>query len=263
MKPIVYFSHGNGFPARCYQQMLNQLEQTFTIKYIDAYGHHPHYPVTDSWTLLAQELIDKIKQAESQPVCALGHSFGGVISCLAAAKQPELFSHIILLDSPIYGTVKSTLIKWIKRWGLIDRVTPAGRTRTRKRIWANAEQAFDYLRQKKVFADFDEQCLMDYIQYGTRRTEQGLELMFDVNIEYQIYNTIPHNLKQVVNSLDIPVGLVYGSKSDIIRGFDLRNMKKHIANLHIKRVMGGHLFPFEVPHATALAVRELWHLFKS
>ena len=186
----------------------------------------------------------------SQPVIAVGHSLGGVLSLLAAIEQPELFKAIILLDSPLLGRFKSNLVRISKMIGMIDRLTPAFRTRGRREHWRTREEVLSYLRHRKLFKYFTEPCLNDYVDYGLNKDELGFSLRFDPDIEYRIYRTIPHILHHYEAKLTVPSTLIYGSKSTVIDRLDLRYMKKHYGMVNFE-TKGTHMFPMEHPEDVA------------
>ncbi len=166
MRELIHFAHGNGFPSPCYRQLLLHLEPYFDCCYIDKIGHNPLYPVEENWHNLVVELLASIKQQAQQPVIAIGHSLGGVLSLLAALEEPELFKMVIMLDSPLIGPLKSTMVRFAKALGIIDRITPAFRTKNRREHWQNKEELVAYLRTRDLFKTFTDQCLDDYIVYG-------------------------------------------------------------------------------------------------
>ncbi len=250
MKKQLYFAHGNGFPSPCYRQILLPLEEKYDCCYIDRVGHNSQYPVTENWRCLVDEVIDSIKEQASQPVIAVGHSLGGVLSLLAAVEQPALFSAVILLDSPLLGRLKSSLVRLSKAFGMIDKVTPASRTRARRQHWQTREQVVSYLKSRALFKTFTEACLQDYIEYGMQQNEQGYSLRFDRQIEYQIYRTIPHILSKHEGRLHVPTVLIHGNKSNVVGQMELRYMKKYYGIGHVE-TKGTHMFPMEYPQATA------------
>ena len=250
----VQFSHANGFPAACYRKMFGYLGIGFDIKYVNAIGHDPKHPVTDGWPHLVSELIERVER-RGEPVLGVGHSLGGYLTALAALKRPALFRAIILLDSPILARWKGAVLRMVKRFGLADRVTPAGITRDRRAVWASSDEAYAHFRNKRAFRDFDAECLRDYVTLGMRPAPEGVRLAFDPSIEYRIYRTFPHGLAQELPRLRVPAGVICGRESAESRRTGLAATRRHF---RVTRIAGGHLFPFEQPEAAAHAIREMF-----
>lgn len=250
MKELIHFAHGNGFPSLCYKQMLNQLEDRFDYCYVDRIGHDPLYPVGDNWYNSVKEVLASVKRQAMQPVIAVGHSFGGVISLLAAIEQPELFKAVIMLDSPLYGPFKSSLVKLAKSLDIVDRITPAFRSKGRRQHWQDRDQLIRYLRTRDLFKTFTDECLNDYISYGLEEKEDGYYLRFDRHIEYLIYRTVPHVIPKYEGKLLIPATLIYGDKSTMVSKMDMRYMKNKF-NIKCVKTKGTHLFPMEHPQTVA------------
>ncbi len=255
MKEIIHFAHGNGFPALCYSQMLDRLKEQFDICYIDKIGHDPLFPVSENWHNLVHELIASVQKQATQPVIAVGHSLGGILSFLAAVEQPELFKAVIMLDSPLIGRFKSSMVRLAKTLGIIDRVTPALRTMGRRVYWRDHEVLVKYLKTRDLFKSFTSECLNDYINYGLELRENGYYLRFDKHIEYQIYRTLPHILPDFAGKLITPSALIYGDKSTVVDRLDVRYMKKSF-NIKTFKMQGTHLFPMEHPKEVAHQIIE-------
>ncbi len=256
MKAVLHFAHGNGFPSPCYRQLFHCLGAQFECCYIDKVGHTPQFPVTDNWQHLVAEVIDSIKTQSHEPVIAVGHSLGGVLSLLAAIQQPMLFKAVILLDSPLLGRLKSNIVRFSKALGMIDRLTPAFRSRLRRVHWQSRDEVLSYLKSRALFKSFTEACLNDYIDYGLNKNESGYSLRFDPEIEYQIYRTIPHELDHYKGCLEVPTTLIYGSLSKVVDRLDLRYMKK-THQIDSVEIQGTHMFPMEYPEATANLIKRI------
>jgi len=252
-RDLLHFSHANGFPAACYRKFLGFLEPDFRISSIDCIGHDPDYPVTDGWPHLVAQLIDYLSTQVRRPVVGVGHSLGGYLTFLAAVQRPELFKCIILLDAPIIGYFKGTAFGMLKRLGLADRITPAHATRERRRDWPSAEDMIAHFRRRKIFRHFDPDCLHDYAELGTVRKGDHLHLLFDPEVEYRIYRSVPHDMVYYCNRLKVPAGFIGGRYSNEVRRVGLAHTRR---NFRLKRVDGGHLFPLERPQAAAEAVRQ-------
>ena len=255
-KPVLHFSHANGFPASCYAAMHRELAQRYRIGAIEAIGTDPHYPVTDGWPLLVAQLIAVLERDyRGEPVFGVGHSMGAYLTFLAATRRPELFRAIVMIDAPVIGALKGRLLGATKRIGIVDRVTPAGVTRDRRALWDSREEAKAHFRSRKLFRNFSAGCLDDYVQHALVKTESRYRLKIDPRIEYQVYRTVPHDMHRELRRLQVPAGFIGGTDSDVIRrvGMGLMRGRKFLK----RRVAGGHLFPFEHPRAAARAVMEI------
>jgi pimeloyl-ACP methyl ester carboxylesterase len=250
VRELIHFAHGNGFPSPCYRQLLKGLEARYDCCFIEKIGHNPRFPVTENWPFLVDEVIDSVKQHSAEPVIAIGHSLGGVLSLLAAIKQPSLFKTVIMIDSPLLSRFKSGVVRIAKALGVIDRITPAYRTKGRREYWQNRDQLLAYLKTRDLFKTFTAECLQDYIDYGLRKTGDGFQLCFDRHIEYMIYRTIPHGLHEYGDELRVPAALIYGDKSTVVDRLDVHYMKKHY-NISGYKIKGSHMLPFEKPDELA------------
>ncbi|MDF1646988.1 MAG: alpha/beta hydrolase [Legionellaceae bacterium] len=256
MKPKLHFAHGNGFPSPCYRQMLMPLEAKFDCCYIDKIGHTEAFPVEDNWCALVDELLESIRTQSHEPVVAVGHSLGGVLSVLGALKAPQLFRAVVLLDSPLLSRFRARALQLSKKLGLIDKVTPAARTRARRTHWKTRDAVFQYFRRRALFKQFDDACLNDYIDYGMTLDETGYTLRFDAGIEYQIYRTLPHTFTKHSKKLQVPTALLYGSDSDVIYAADRHHMRRRYG-IQSFEISGTHMFPLERPKETAALILEV------
>lgn len=256
MRDALHFAHGNGFPSPCYRQLMLPLEKRFDCYMIDRLGHDTRFPVTEHWRYLVEEVIVSIKSQTTKPVIGLGHSLGGVLSLLAAIEEPSLFKAVILLDSPLLGRFKSHMIRVAKALGIIDKVTPAHRTRLRREFWSTKEEARAYLKSRPLFKTFTDACLEDYITYGLQKHERGYTLRFDRRIEYAIYRTIPHVIHSYEGRLKVPAALIYGTESTVVRPLDVRYMQKYYG-MFCFETPGTHMLPMEHPKDLAKRVMDI------
>ena len=226
--------------------MLQPLASQFSVTWMEAIGTDPRFPVTEGWPHLVDQLIESIKE----PVYGVGHSLGGYLNYLAAVRRPELFRAIVLLDAPIIGPFRGSMLGATKRLGIVDRVTPAGATRDRRSTWPSREEAKTHFRSRPLFRRFAEECLGDYVNHGLVQNH-GFHLRIDPGIEYQIYRTIPHDMMRHLPKLRVPAGFIGGAESDVVRRVRLAGMRPKFT---LRKVPGGHLFPFERPREAAAAI---------
>jgi pimeloyl-ACP methyl ester carboxylesterase len=236
--------------------MLGALAGRYRVSWIEAIGCDPHYPVTDGWPRLVDQLLDALHaRARGEAVIGVGHSLGGYLTFLAAVRRPEQFRAIVLLDAPIIGAFRGGVLAAVKRLGLVDRVTPAGASRDRRSVWAGREEAKAHFRTRRLFRHFDARCLDDYVRHGlVEDGHGGLRLLIDPGLEAQIYRTFPHGIARLLPALRVPAGFIGGTHSDVVRRFGLAPMRGRFA---MRSIAGGHLFPLERPLEAAAAIESL------
>ncbi|MBX9705521.1 MAG: alpha/beta hydrolase [Gammaproteobacteria bacterium] len=250
--PTIFFAHANGFPSQTYRKLFSFLKPDFEIDYINNVGHQAEYSAGDNWKQLALELERQLEQRGGGPVIGVGHSLGGVLLLITALRKPALYQQIILLDSPLYNLRRSIMLKGAKRLNLIDKVTPSASSAKRRGVWSSSEEAFNYFNGKALFKSFDPDCLRDYIEFGTVKTDHGIKLLVEPEIEGEIFRHLPDNL--AFKKPSIPATYVHAEKSHVINQADLRSLQR---KFNVVDIEGGHLFPFEHPEKTAEVIRAI------
>jgi pimeloyl-ACP methyl ester carboxylesterase len=258
MTPLVFF-HGNSFPASTYRVLFKHVRaRGFSVKAPEKLGHDPEHPVDNNWRGLVAQVAE-FTQAQvdklGQPVWMVGHSLGGILSLMAAAKHPELARGVLLLDSPILGGWRSTALGMIKGAQMVGSVSPGAVSHKRRNSWPSTEAAFEHFRHKKAFAQWNEEVLRDYIEHGTVELDGKRVLAFDREIETQIYNTIPDNLDRLFKRypLKCPASFIGGRHSVEMRRVGM-SMTEKLCKGRTMMLDGSHLFPMEKPLATAAAM---------
>lgn len=257
LTPIV-FSHGNSFPACTYRQIFNSLHSRgFDVKAVEKFGHDSQYPVSDNWPHLVQQLADFVRtqHGDGPAPFLVGHSLGGILSLMCAAKHPELARGVLLLDSPILAGWKATTLGLAKRTPLVGSLSPGRISSKRRNHWASRELALEHFQHKKAFAQWDPLVLQDYIQHGTTELDGQIYLSFDRDVETRIYNTLPHNLGELLRKhpLQCPVAFIGGTHSVEMRQVGME-LTQRITKGRVMMLDGSHLFPMEKPLATAAAI---------
>ena len=262
-RPVIVFSHGNSFPASTYGGMTTLLEaRGYTVRAIEKIGHDPAYPVTSNWPHLVQQLADfSALQAQTTgaPVVLVGHSLGGFLSLMCAAKHPGLaggaLRGVVLLDSPIISGWRAQMVGVAKLTGLVGRLGPGAVSQKRRNKWLSKEEVFLHFRAKKGFAAWDDAAIHRYVDNGTFVDGDVRHLAFDRDIETAIYNCLPDNMGQLMASHppQCPVAFIGGRQSIEVKKVGLA-MTKRITEGRVRMVDGSHLFPIENPLVTAAAI---------
>ncbi|MDP3821722.1 MAG: alpha/beta hydrolase [Burkholderiales bacterium] len=256
---LIVFSHANSFPAATYGVLFKSLRSRgFTVKAVDKFGHDPDYPVTNNWPHMVQQLHDvaaREVERHGGPAFLVGHSLGGFLSLMCAARHPSLAKGVLLIDSPLLGGWKATALGAMKRTQLVGSISPGRVSRKRKNRWPTTEDVFEHFRHKKAFAHWDEQVLRDYVTHCTHDEDGERVLSFDRDVETAIYNTLPDNLDRLLkrHPLRCNVAFIGGRDSEEMRQVGI-SMTVQVTRGRMMMLDGSHLFPMEKPVATAAAI---------
>jgi pimeloyl-ACP methyl ester carboxylesterase len=269
---LIIFSHANSFPAGTYSVLFQMLRaRGFTVRAPTMLAHNPDHPVTSNWPHLVQEVADfaatEIAQA-NEPAWLVGHSLGGFLSLMCAARHPQLGGHavrgVLLLDSPLLGGWRARTLELAKRTQLVGSISPGKISQRRRNRWPDAQAAFDHFARKTPFARWEPQVLRDFIEHGTTDVDGHRQLCFDRDVETRIYNTLPHNLDRLLrrHPLQCPVGFIGGTTSLEMKQVGMHMTRKVVGRQHPERlamVEGSHLFPMENPSLTASMIERVLH----
>lgn len=269
---LIVFSHANSFPAGTYGPLFRSLRaRGFTVRAVERFGHDPRYPVTSNWPHLVRQLADfaapEIARHDG-PAWLVGHSLGGFLSLMCAARHPDLggkgVAGVLLLDSPLLGGWRARTLALIKRTQLIGSVSPGRVSRRRRVHWPDVASVVAHFRGKRPFARWDPHSLAAYAEHGTREEplaggRSRRTLAFDRAVETAIYETLPHNLDRLLHRhpLRCPVAFIGGTGSQEMRQVGMSMTLRVVGRDRPERfamIEGSHLYPMERPQETAALI---------
>lgn len=265
-KPVLHFAHANGMPSEVYGPMFEVLASVFTIEYIPVLGADDRYPVDDHWHSLTQQVSDSItavcRQHGVSQLVALGHSLGSLCTLQALYRKCDHIAQLVMLDPPwIYGV---TSLIWhlgkqvdhlTGKHVLMDKLSPAGVSKHRRDVWDSRDQAYQQLRDKAFFRQFDERCFARYIEYGLQSQDNGtVTLRIPKAIEVAVFRTNPSWYWLTPNHPpDRPVTIVVGTDSVFYKRKFTHKIKSRL-HIDFTTHAGGHMFPLEYPKSVAKLV---------
>ncbi|MBC7940916.1 MAG: alpha/beta hydrolase, partial [Chitinophagaceae bacterium] len=265
MQRTLVFNHANGFPSGTYRVLFDLWRAAgWRVIALPQIGHDPAYPVTAHWPRLREQLTRFIEaEAPGQRVQLVGHSLGGFLSLMAAARRPDLADRVVMIDSPVVAGWRAHSLQMLKVTGLYKRVSPSRVSSGRRWQWPSVEAAHAHFAAKAVFARWDPRVLRDYIACGTEPDlalraagqPEAVRLAFHRDIESRIYDTLPHRLTTYLRRHPPPgpVSFIAGTQSVELRQAGLAATRA-LTHGRIEWIEGSHLFPMEKPDETAAAV---------
>ncbi|KAF8632402.1 hypothetical protein AX17_004843 [Amanita inopinata Kibby_2008] len=132
----------------------------------------------------------------ARKIIAIGHSYGGCTSALAALTNPDLFSSLILLDPVIVKPLKPEDPK-----DHTDRLTLGALAR--RETWKSKDEALSLFKANPFFAAWDPAVLDIYVECGlypspdgegVRLKMSGLQeavVFVEVHTENEVYHQMP------------------------------------------------------------------------
>ncbi|MEN3274642.1 MAG: hypothetical protein V7631_432 [Massilia sp.] len=255
-KPLLHFCHGNSFPSGTYRQLLDGLRPHYEVRFTDMVGHNPRFPVGDGWTGLVDELIAELEQY-GRPAILAGHSLGGMLSTMAAARRPELAQCVVMLDSPLVAGWRAVAWRLVKMMGKASRFSPARTSERRRNVWPDRAAAYRHFISKDIFAAWAPGVLDDYLDAGLKPHPDGVQLRFDRGIETLIYNSLPHHLGELIREgVPVPVGFIGANRSEELRQAGLASTRRLVGENFVM-TEGSHLYPMEHPARAAQLTHEM------
>ncbi|UCE84565.1 MAG: alpha/beta hydrolase [Deltaproteobacteria bacterium] len=259
--PRALFHHANGFCAALFAPLALALRGVCRVIAMDARGHgdssQPEDPDAYAWPHFVDDLIAVVDALAAEPgagplALGVGHSFGGTATLAAAARRPDLFGRIVLLDPVVHRPdPRETAAQHRER---IARLVE--RAQKRRRAWASRAEARAWWSARDFFADFDPRVLELYAQEGLRERPDGqVELKCAPEVEAAVFargNTM--NLFDEVDGARVPACIAWARHGNFARDV-YASLAAKLPNARIEDVDAGHLFPLERPELAADLIR--------
>lgn len=260
----LHFLHANGYPPECYKPLFEHLQPHFRVfgMKLRALWPDTHPNEINDWRPFTDDLLRYLDQAAQEPVFAVGHSIGGIVTLRTALRQPERFRALVLVDPVLFPPYFIVFWKVLRALGLGYRVHPliAG-TLKRRREFDDLEAAFRAYRRRGVFRNFSDESLRAYVNGIVQPREGGgYKLAFSPEWETRIYYTGVANdldLWRNLKNLRLPTLIVRGAQSDTFWAKTAARVRRANPKVRMEAIgNAGHLVPLERPREVAGLVLE-------
>jgi len=259
--PLALLSHANGFCADVLGLLAERLRPRFRVIGFDSRGHgdseKPAPPGPYAWEEFALDVIavaERVTRDLARPRVALGvgHSFGGTCVLTAAARRPDLFERIALLD-PVILPRAGDPSGWRPP---ANAPHPAAEiARKRAHVFPSREAAREKWRARGTFGDWDPRALELYLRYAFADLPDGrIDLKCPGEVEATVYETGGgFDPWREIAGLHVPGLLLHAGRGN----FPLPFIEKFCAEsdtLECRSLDAGHLLPMVAPDLLADAL---------
>lgn len=260
---VFHFLHGNGFCGRTlepFARALGSASDHYLFTDLPGHGAAQYGAKNDSgmpqpdWNAMADAVADSIARRADRPVTAIGHSMGGVVTLLAAARCPELFAEVVLLDPVLFSAEVLLYQRLMRKTGLWQRTGLVKSVSARRSVWPDKQSLGQDLRKKSLYKSWSEEAFEAFVEYATVDRDGGRVLACEPEWEASIFGSYPRGLWRAVRTVSVPVGIIVASESyPFIRPAVKRAVRKN-TNIHQFDYKGGHCFPMDAPEYAAQVV---------
>ena len=252
-----HFYGGNGFALGVYEPLLSDLAQHLNITALTMRGEWYDKPTADKMTREedADVLIEFLQKTQDKPIIGIGHSQGATATTMAAAKRPDLFSALYLLEPVTFTNQQGKLYSLVPRMVKMTR-EPFKSTQVKQANWHSVDAYYQFLRRHKAYKRITDEHLLTYAKNSLEAGEQAeLTLRFSPKQELANYFGTPlimKPLQQLIADNKVPVQLIIGKPSMFISQ-QVRQMWDKFVPSEQMTVLNdyGHLLPLEAPELCA------------
>lgn len=255
-QPIIHLAVANGFPPQTYLPLFRPLTRFRVVSLLPRalWNTEPPPTVLRDWSELADDLVDGLRAYKLTGIIAVGHSFGGIASILAAIREPSRFRALCLLDPTLLPPPAMEFMRQVQKDGAVDQLPLVQAATRRKRRFASIEDAYANFRSKPLFQDWSDEAVRLYADYGMRplAKEPGVELAWSAEWEAYYYSTLYTWTWDAIPNLrgKLPILAVRGTSSDTFFPEAAEKLRGLLPEMAYAEVEGGHLFPQSAPDET-------------
>lgn len=240
----VYLSHATSFCGAVWAPVVSGLADLDTVVWdFPGHGSGPALSPPVDWSLFGEYVLDMTEPGG----IGVGHSMGAASLAMAQIADPSRFEALVLIEPIIYPGP----------YGRSEHPMSERAVRRRREFPSRAEAANSF-RGRGAFEGWDPAAFDGYIECGLVG-EGPVSLVCDPEVEADIYRASgAHDTWERLDSIEIPVLLLYGAESDTIAPDLARGQQSRFARAGLEMVEGtGHFLPMQLPSLVSDRVRRL------
>jgi pimeloyl-ACP methyl ester carboxylesterase len=174
-RPVAVLVHGAAYLAQVWNAVLPALAASHTVLAIDRRGHglsgrsEAGYDFAD----FADDLVAVLDRLDVRDAYGIGHSAGATDMLLAAARRPQAFSRLFVVEPtamvPGDDAAPEPPLAELLRWAL-DKI------RSRRSTFESREAALEWMSKAAAFAGWREPLVSTFVDHGLIRDRDGFTL---------------------------------------------------------------------------------------
>jgi pimeloyl-ACP methyl ester carboxylesterase len=259
--PTLHFALANGFPPETYIPLLAPFANRYTVKTLlprPLWLPTPPPAEITHWQTLADDLLAALAGQTDQPVIGMGHSLGGVITSLAALRQPQKFRALVLLDPTFLSPTVLRMITVLKPLGFWERYPVVQKAIRRRSNFPDTATAYQYFKSKPLFRDWPSATVQQYAESGLVQQGDGYTLRWSSAWEAQMFRTIylrTWSMLPALRRTKLPTLVLQGQISDTFTAPAAKRLRQLWPEATLVQIPEqGHLFPMSAPELAVEAV---------
>ena len=253
-----HFYGGNSFTVGTYAPLLNALATGFDLSALALRGYWYDKPQAPRLTREqdADILIEFLEKTQDAPIVGIGHSQGATATAMAAAKRPDLFSQLYLIEPVTFTKKQATLYNMLPRQFLLSR-EPFKSTLTKQATWVSVDDYYKSLRAQRAYKRISDEHLLVFAEQSLAANNEGsYSLMFAPEQELANYFGAPH-IDAALKKLSCPYTLITGKPTLFINHKVRKQWHKFVPDGSIISLPDyGHLLPMEAPELCAQIIHD-------
>jgi pimeloyl-ACP methyl ester carboxylesterase len=244
--PPLLMLHGDMRTSRSWDAVAGDLRSEFHVIGLDARGHGDSdwMPRGYRYDDRVEDLAAFCESLELSDATGVGHSTGGVVMALHAARYPGVLSRLALLEPMV--VVDEAFQRMV-----------ASRAQQPRRTWTSRRELHDYLKRHERAGRWREDVIRDVVEHEARELPDG---SIDMKWASETFNWEDKDgdhldLKPILRSLGLPILFVVGEERQ--RSFeDVRPIAADTAGFQMVVIRGtSHNMHMERPDAVSWAIK--------
>ena len=262
--PLVLMHHANGFCAGTLGLVADALTPRFRVIGMDARGHgdssKPEGPAAYEWNHFALDYLTVARRLAAEHggrvAVGLGHSFGGTSVLGAAARAPDLFERMVLVDPVLPPAVEELASIEPARAAHVQRLVDGAIKR--RASWPSRAEARAHFAERSLFERWLPAAIDLYVEHGLRDVGDGtVELKCPGAVEAAVFGNGPafDPMDLARRAGRVPATVLWAR----LGNFSLPLYRRVFGAMERARILevdAGHLVPMERPELVAEAVLE-------